>query len=144
MDKTSLAVLLEEKNQQPATIDQEASLFDCVKKMDQLHIGSLFIVEGDKMLGMITERDVLYKGVVQQQNLANMKVKDVMTTHPVTVSPETSVVEAIAIITNKRIRHLPVVQDSKLLGMISIGDVTKHMMEYQQQHIEHLTDYISH
>ena len=137
-----LSVLLKDKGNAMHSVSQDATGYECADKMNQLGVGALLVLEGDKLLGIISERDFLRKVVGYKQNPAKIHVKEVMTKNPLTVPPSMTVQEAMKIITEKRFRHLPVVENGKLVGMISIGDLTRWMMIQQENEIAALTGYI--
>lgn len=139
--RTPLSVLLKEKGNTTYHIKPEDSCFECVQKMNQHGIGALLVMEKDILKGIISERDIIRK-VVGKSDPAGLKVAEVMTKDLLTVLPSMTVQEAMKMVTEKRIRHLPVVEDGKLLGLISIGDLTKWVMQQQEQEIAALTGYI--
>ncbi|MEM9243545.1 MAG: CBS domain-containing protein [Pseudomonadota bacterium] len=144
MRNALLNELLETKGRDIITVSGDESVFSAVKKMVDAKVGSLLIVDDQhRLLGIISDRDVISKLVLLGLDVKQAKVSEVMTQNPITVAPDCTVNEVRQIITNKRVRHLPVVENDRVVGMISIGDVTKYTMEQQQQHIDELTDYIN-
>jgi CBS domain-containing protein len=107
------------------------------------NIGALLIVENEKLLGVFTERDVLKKVANKELNVKETPVKEVMTANVLTVAPHTTVAEAMAVITQKRFRHLPVVENDRLVGLISIGDLTRWVSRNQEIMIRDLENYIT-
>lgn len=142
MMRTPLSVLLKEKGSKVFNIGPNASGLDCAMKLNEAHIGALLVVDQEKIVGIISERDLIYKLLCIKGDPNKVPVSQIMTPNPFTVLPSTTVQEAMKIITEKRFRHLPVVEDGKLMGMISIGDLTRWVMEQQQYEIDHLTGYI--
>lgn len=141
--ETRLTILLDEKGRKVHTITSKESAFECAAKLNQLHVGALLVMTADsKIEGIVSERDILQKVVVQGHDPKKIKVADIMTKDVFTVRPEMTVQEGMRTVTEKRFRHLPVVADGKLLGMISIGDLTRYMMLFQEQQISTLTNYI--
>ena len=106
-------------------------------------VGALAVTQADKLVGVVTERDYARKVVLQGLSSKSTKVKGIMTSRVAYARPDQSVEECMAVMTDKRIRHLPVMDGEKLLGIISIGDLVKSIIEEQQQVIEQLEQYIS-
>ncbi len=125
------------------TIEPGASVLEAVQRMNARGIGSLIVTNGAGPVGIFTERDVLVRVVAAQADPRTLEVGQVMTTDLVTIDPMTSVAEAMSLITERRCRHLPVVDDGKLIGMVSSGDLTAWLTRDQQQTIYDLTDYIT-
>ena len=143
-EKTTLARLLEQKGGHIHSIDRDETVLDCVAKLNELQVGALLIIEGKKLVGIVSERDIIRKVVGKRKNSAQFKVEEIMTTELTTVTPQTTVADAMNIVTTSRIRHLPVLDRQKhVAGLISIGDLVNWVMQQQQRHIEELTNYIS-
>lgn len=140
--RTPLSILLKEKSSQIQTLTEEDTCFQCATLLAKFGIGALLVMEGDNLKGIISERDLIKKLVSQQRDPMKIKVSEIMTSSLITVTPDTTVQEAMEIMTNKRIRHLPVIANTKLVGIISIGDITRWVMLQQQQEISALTGYI--
>jgi CBS domain-containing protein len=125
-------------------IAPEATVAEAVRAMNQAKVGALVVVDGDRPVGIFTERDVLVRVVDEGREAGTTRVVDVMTRQLVAIRPATTVREAMMIVTEKRCRHLPVVEeDGRLHGMISIGDLTRWMVRGQQDRIEELLSYIT-
>jgi len=124
------------------TISPKATMFEALTLMADADVGALLVLENDRVAGILSERDyarkVILKGKVSRETL----VSEVMTVDVVKVSPSTLVDECMGIMTAKRIRHLPVVEDDKLVGLISIGDVVGAVIDEEEFVIEQLTSYI--
>lgn len=140
--QTPLSVLLKEKNPKIETITPDDSCYLCATLLSQFGIGALLVMQGDTVSGIISERDIINKLVSKKSDAEKVKVSEVMTRNVLTVTSNTTVQQAMEIITEKRFRHLPVVDDGKLVGIISIGDITRWVMLQQQQEISALTGYI--
>ncbi len=140
--RTPLSVLLKDKGSVTHSITAQATGLECVTKMNQHGIGALLVMEGDKLIGIITERDLIRKLLGTSSDPKTTKVSALMTQDPITVLPSMTVQEAMKMITEKRFRHLPVVENGKLLGLISIGDLTRWVMLQQEYEIAALTGYI--
>ena len=125
------------------SVTGEVSVYDAIKVMGEKNIGALLIMEGDKLTGILSERDYARKVVLKGKSSRETPVKDIMTEQVLTVTPGDTIEKCMAIMTDKHIRHLPVVEDSKVLGMISIGDVVNSIIESQKETIAHLQSYIA-
>ena len=134
--------LLEQKGRKVWTIDPNATVFDAVAKMAEKDIGSLVVMDGEELIGIITERhysrNVSSKGKTSPTTL----VRDVMERNVIHVRPEQSVELCMALMTEKRVRHLPVLEGKKVIGIISIGDLLKAIISKQQYFIDELEHYI--
>ncbi len=135
--------ILRRKGDQVIAVGPGATVLDALKVMAEKNVGGLLVMEGDSVLGIFTERDYARKIILKGKTSAESKISDVMVTHLITVTPENDTNDCMQLMSNKAIRHLPVMQDGKLAGLISIGDVVKSMLEEQQNVIEHLEHYIS-
>ena len=135
--------LLEVKNKEVCTIEPEASVYDAIAKMSEKQIGALVVTEGDRVIGIITERDYARKIILQNRASKSTPVRDIMTKQVIYVQPEQKIEECMALMTEKRIRHLPVLSGERLVGIISIGDVVKEVISEKEFLIEQLTKYIS-
>ena len=125
------------------TIGPEASVFDAVKLMAQKNIGALLIVEHDQVIGMLTERDYARKIVLMARASRETKLREIMT-HPVMyVRPQHTSEECMVLMTENRLRHLPVLDEGQLIGLVSIGDLVKNIISEQKFIIEQLVHYIS-
>jgi len=134
--------LLEQKERNLWTIDPDATVLDAVAKMAEKDIGSLVVMDGEKLIGIITERhysrDVILKGKKSPTTL----VRDIMERNVTHVRPEQSVEQCMALMTDKRVRHLPVLEGKKVIGIISIGDLLKSIISKQEFVIDQLEHYI--
>ena len=135
--------LLESKGSNILTINPESSVYDSIKTMADHHVGSLLVMENDNLMGIITERDYSRKIILKGKSSKDTPVKDIMVTNVLCVQPEKSVEECMALMTDKRVRHLPVVEGDKIVGIISIGDLVKAIISEQKFMIEQLEHYIS-
>jgi CBS domain-containing protein len=113
-----------------------------VERMNDLHIGALVIIDDGHVVGIFTERDVLARIVAADLDPRSTAIERVMTRNPVTVQPTATVSEALQVMTNRRCRHLPVIEDSRLRGLVSIGDLTSWIVRIQKRTIYDLHDYI--
>lgn len=135
--------ILRRKGTEVVTVSATASVLDAARVMNENHIGALVVTEGEHIVGIVTERDVMNRVVTAQRDPGETVVGEVMTTPIAVCSPETSAAECRKTMRNRRIRHLPVVVDDHLVGMISIGDIIEDNNHEQEQTIRYLYDYMS-
>lgn len=140
--ESRLSAILKDKGYTIHSISPESSIYDCVKKLNQLGVGALLVMEGEKLVGIVSERDIIRNLISSNLQIDKAKVSDIMTKKLVTVPPTMTVTEAMRLVTEKRFRHLPVVEDGKLIGIVSIGDLTRCAMLAQENEISSLTKYI--
>ena len=139
-----VAKILEEKGGDVLSIDASVTVFDAIKRMVEANVGSLLVTENGKLTGIVTERDYLRRVTLEGRKETETPVREIMTSPLVYVTPETSIEECMAVMTERRIRHLPVMGENReTLGVVSIGDVVKFQSKQQSFHIKLLTDYIS-
>ena len=135
--------LLDSKGGEIISVTAESSVLDAIKIMAERAIGSLLVMQGDELLGIVTERDYARKVIVKGRSSETTAVGEIMTAKVRTATINDTVNNCMAIMTERRIRHLPVVDDGKVIGMISIGDLVQAIISDQQEEIEHLEHYIS-
>ena len=136
--------ILEAKGSDVLHIESSATVYEAIKRMVNANVGSLLVIERGKLRGIVTERDYLRRVALQGRTERDTLVRDIMSAPLVYVSPETSVEQCMAVMTERRIRHLPVLdEDHDVVGLISIGDVVKFQSKQQTAQIQLLTDYIS-
>lgn len=140
---TPVRAILDHKGPSVETTAASTSVADAVRAMNRARIGCLMVVDGDRPVGIFTERDVLTRVVDAGLDPKATPVSEVMTRDLVAIRPETRVRHAMAVMTEKRCRHLPVVDGGRLAGMISIGDVTRWNVRDQRHTIEDLVSYIT-
>ncbi len=140
--KTPLEKLLAEKGHSVFSVNTDATVIDAVHQMNQKKVGALLVVHEGKPIGIFTERDVIQRVLGEGKDPETTKVDEVMTKDIGVVSPSCSVEEAMKIFTEKRCRHLPVMDGENLVGIVSIGDVTKWLTKSQRLEIENLLRYI--
>jgi CBS domain-containing protein len=138
-----VSAVLADKGRQVYTVGPSATVRQAVRQMNDAGVGALLVTEGTRPVGMFTERDVLRRIVDAGRHPNTTHVEDVMTTDVVIVEPSTTVEEAMAVMTSRRFRHLPVVDGGEVTGMISIGDLMRWVSLNQEVHIQKLTDYIT-
>jgi CBS domain-containing protein len=139
--KTIKQVLVK-KGSEIYNIAPSASVIEAVKMMAQKKVGALLVLEDGKLKGIISEQDYTRKVILSDLDAGKMAVQDIMTRQVVITWPDQPIQEVMAIMTDKRIRHLPVIADGKLVGLISIGDLVKEVISEQQFMIEQLVHYI--
>ena len=136
--------LLDAKGRNVISISADASVFDAIKMMADESIGSLVVLdENGGLAGIVTERDYARKVIVKGRSSRDTRVADIMTTDVLTTSCEHTVKSCMEIMTEKKLRHLPVVEDGRVVAMVSIGDLVQAIIADQQEEIEHLEQYIS-
>jgi len=140
----TVASILKNKTGEIWSVPPNATVYDAIATMADKAIGALLVMRDNTLLGMISERDYARKVILQGHSSKDMLVQEIMTTPVITVTPEHSVEEAMRIITQHRVRHLPVLEHGELVGIVSIGDLVKAIISDQAQTIDHLHTYITH
>ena len=136
--------ILEEKGSDVLSIEGDATVFDAIKRMVEANVGSLLVLEAVKLALIVTERDYLRRVALEGRTEKETEVREIMTAPLVYVTPETSLDECMGVMTERRIRHLPVLDDDRdVVGVVSIGDLVKYRSRQQDVQIRLLTDYIS-
>lgn len=136
----SLGELLEEHHASIHAVKPDISVTECIRRMNEQHIGAMLVIEDDQLLGIFTERDAITRVLGGGIEPSCTKVSAVMSHNPICVTPSTTLDEAMAIVSNQRIRHLPVTQDNQVLGMVSAGDLTHWLVEDRTGEIRELVD----
>jgi CBS domain-containing protein len=141
---TNVATVLKDKdNQAIYTVAPDSTVLDAIKIMADKGIGALVVTEQDIVVGILSERDYTRKVVLMERTSKGTTVSEIMTSKVLTVTTTTTVKDCLKLMTDKHLRHLPVVENDKLLGLISIGDLVKVAMEDQKKLIDQLQQYIS-
>ncbi len=135
--------LLNKKGTHVVSVSPETSVYDAIKTMAEHEIGALVVLEKGRLVGIVSERDYARKVILKGKSSRETPVAEIMTREVVTVRPETSIEKCMELMTDKRVRHLPVCEGDKLVGIISIGDVVKAIISQQEFMIEQLEGYIS-
>ena len=138
-----VTTILKRKGPEVFSVPPHASVYDAIEMMADKHVGALLVISEGKLAGVISERDYARKVILKGKASKQTAVKEIMTSPVVFVTPKQTVDDCMALMTNKRIRHLPVVEDEKVVGMISIGDVVKWIISGQEETIQHLENYIT-
>ena len=135
--------LLDNKGRHVISVAPDTSVLDAIKLMAEKAIGSLVVMEDDKLVGIVSERDYARKVIIKGRSSKSTSVAEIMTPNVVTASGSNTVNECMNLMTDKKIRHLPVVEDDRVIGMISIGDLVEAIISDQQEEIQQLEQYIS-
>lgn len=140
----SVKKLLEGKQlNRTCSLSPDKMVIDALELMSRENIGAVMILEGDRLVGIFSERDYARKGIIQGRKAKTTSVTEVMTHSVFTVTPDMSLEDCMQLFSDKHIRHLPVVADHKVIGMLSIGDIVSAIMMEQKEHIQFLEKYIS-
>ena len=135
------AILAQKKVSSVWTIDPNATVIAAIRLMDEKNIGALPVVDNGRLVGIVSERDYTRKIIVKGRSSKDTSVGDIMTKELLTVSPRNTVTECMRIMTEKRVRHLPVLEGTKLVGILSIGDVVNWLMSALKETIDNLERY---
>ena len=135
--------ILEEKGGEVLKVDAEASVFEAVQLMVEKNVGSLLVTEGGDITGIVTERDYLRRVTLEGRTDRETPVREIMSSPLIVASPETTIDECMALMTDRRIRHVPVVDEGSVVGVVSIGDLVKFKSKLQTFEIQYLTNYIT-
>lgn len=141
--KTLQQLLTNKKHKEVISIAPHRPVFDALVVLAEYKIGALVILEGDKLVGIFSERDYAREIVLKGKSSKTTAISDVMSTNVLTVKPSDTVEQAMSIMSEKHIRHLPVLEGNKVVGMLSIGDLVKETIDYQQRLIKQLESYIT-
>jgi len=139
----NIGAILHQKSGEIFSVSPDATVYDAIAMLDAKNIGAVLVMEGDKLVGLFSERDYTRKVVLRGKRSRETKVSEIMSTHLTTIRPNDGVEDCLRIMTDKRIRHLPVSDGEKIVGIISIGDLVKHVISVQSATIAHLENYIS-
>jgi CBS domain-containing protein len=139
---TTVRQLLDRKDRAVFSVGPETPVLEAIRSMAEHHVGALLVMKGEVLAGIVSERDYARKVILLGRSSSDTPVRDIMTTPVLTVSPETSVEQCMQLVTDKRVRHLPVLEAGRVVGRVSIGDLVKAVIAAQQQQIEQLESYI--
>ncbi len=134
--------LLGNKTPEIHAVTPQAAVIDAIRLMAEKGIGAVLVMDGAQLAGILSERDYARKIVLRDRSSRDTPVADIMTAEVVTVSPSSTVEQCLQLVTERRIRHLPVVEDGAVMGVISIGDLVKAVIEQQRQELDQLQQYI--
>lgn len=138
----TVSSILRYKGQHVWSVSPDDSVFQAIRLMAEKSVGALVVLEGETLVGIASERDYARKVVLQGRSSLDTPVRDIMTSPVVSVSPDQSVDDCMRIVTTNRIRHLPVVQGDKVVGVVSIGDLVQRIISTQGETIQYLQEYI--
>ena len=140
---STVSEILDEKGREVFKIEESASVFEAIKRMVEHNVGALLVTADDgEITGIVTERDYLRRVALEGRTEKDTAVREIMSSPLVYVQPDTSIEECMAVMTDRRIRHAPVVEDGDVVGLVSIGDVVKFQSKQQSFQIQYLTEYI--
>lgn len=138
----NISAILSHKPGEIFSVSPDATVYEAVKLMAERNVGALLVMEGDKLAGLISERDYSRKIMLKGKKSRETKVSEIMSTQLTVIPPNEPVGRCLRLMTDKRIRHLPVLDGEKVVGVISIGDLVKYVIDCQSAAIEHLESYI--
>jgi CBS domain-containing protein len=138
----TLRQLLAAKGREVYAIGPDARVIEALRRMAEKDVGALLVLDGERLVGVISERDYARKVILHGKSSHDIPVREIMTDKVITVHPGQTVEECMALMTEKRIRHLPVVEGGKVIGIVSIGDLVKEVISEQQRTIRELESYI--
>jgi len=139
----TVAGILKSKGREVWTITPETIVFDALKTMAEKNVGALVVLDKTEVVGILSERDYARKVILHGKSSKALKVTEIMSANVYSVNPEQDIEDCMTLFTNKRVRHLPVLQNNQLIGIISIGDVVKAIIADQESTIKHLENYIT-
>jgi CBS domain-containing protein len=139
----TIASILKNKGCSLWSIDPEATIYDAIAMMAEKSIGALVVLSQGKLVGIISERDYARKVILQGRSSKDTHVREIMTSSVITVTPQNTLDECMRIITNRRVRHLPVLAGDEVMGVVSIGDLVRAIIAEQAATIDHLHSYIA-
>jgi len=139
----TIASILKNKGCNLWSVDPEATIYDAIALMAEKSIGALVVLSEGKRVGIVCKRDYARKLILQGRSSKDTRVREIMTSSVITVTPENTVDECMRIITNRRVRHLPVLAGDEVMGVVSIGDLVRAIIAEQAATIDHLHSYIA-
>jgi CBS domain-containing protein len=137
-----ISALLQHKSPDLWTAAPDVTVFEAIELMAEKNVGALLVMDGGKLVGLITERDYTRGVILKERSSRSTPVREIMTTDPVHVSPSDTVQHCMEIMTNQRFRHLPVISEGQVIGLVSIGDLVKWIISAQGALIDHLENFI--
>ena len=140
---TKIQSLLDRKGHEVYSIQADRTVYEAVAQMDAQNVGGLIVKDGEEVVGIITERDYVRNVILRGRSSKETAVETIMTRNLVSIAPEHTIEDAMRLMTEKRCRHLPVIKDGQLDGILSIGDLVKTIIASQEFEIQVLQDYIS-
>jgi signal-transduction protein with cAMP-binding, CBS, and nucleotidyltransferase domain len=140
---STVAELLSGKGRDVLSVDAEATVLEAAQRMIDANVGSMLVSTRGQINGIVTERDYLRRVTLEGRTDRETAVREIMSTPLIVVTPKTTIEECMALMTDQRIRHLPVAEDGNIVGVVSIGDVVKFQSKQQSVQIQYLTEYIN-
>lgn len=140
--KNARDILREKKGATVYSTSPDATVYDALGMMAERNVGALLVFEGERLAGMISERDYARKVILKNKFSKETAVREIMTSNVITVSPDKDLEECMDLITQNRVRHLPVVEEDRVIGIISIGDIVKGIISHKEFVIDQLEGYI--
>ena len=140
---TTIRQLLDKKGRQIWSVSPDDTVYRALEVMAEKDIGAVLVMEGDRLVGIFSERDYARRCILKNRRSKETLVRDLMTADVITITPATTIEEAMELMSKHHIRHLPVVEGDKVVGVVSIGDIVKAVIENQQHIISHLENYIT-
>ncbi|MHA6247200.1 CBS domain-containing protein [Pontibacter sp. CAU 1760] len=135
--------ILQKKGGDIISIGPDATVYSALELMVEMNVGSILVMDNGKFVGIFTERDYARKVMLKGKSSREAYIREIMSEHPATVTPDTKVEECMALMTSHYFRHLPVVENGQLVGLVSIGDIVKYIIEEQKFIIDNLEHYIT-
>jgi CBS domain-containing protein len=142
MSMALVAQLLKRKGYTIYSVGPDQPVLEAIRLMAQYSVGALLVMRGEQMVGVVSERDYARKVILKGRSSSDTPVQHIMTAPVITVRPDQSVADCMQLMTNRRVRHLPVVEGARVIGVLSIGDLVRSVVEEQRQTIEQLEQYI--
>ena len=139
----SVSQILDRKGSRVVSVTREAPVLEAIRDMAEHHLGAVLVMEGEQLIGIASERDYARKVILQGRSSSDTPVAVIMTSPVVCVGPHDTIAECMSIMTEKHIRHLPVIEGERVVGVVSIGDLVKELIEEQKQEISLLQQYIA-
>jgi CBS domain-containing protein len=141
--KTNVRDMLKNKQEGIWSLGPDATVLEAIKLLDEKNVGALLVVEGGKLVGIFSERDYTRRGILRGRASKDTPVREIMTPKVLYVTPDRRVEECLALMTEKRVRHLPVLEEGRILGVISLGDAAKTMISNLEFVVQNLESYIT-
>jgi CBS domain-containing protein len=139
---TTVRQLLDRKGRSIFSVDPDAPVLEAIRAMADHQVGALLVMQGEALTGIVSERDYARKVILRGRSSADTPVRDIMSSPVLTVQPDTTVDKCMQLMTDRHVRHLPVTDGGRVVGMVSIGDLVKAVIAEQRQQIEQLENYI--